>query len=71
MIAKHFGQNFIDDPENDRLNCFGSFNLQDPVCFGQCALSVSCVITKNYYLNGHYPEETPPPELALGWNDLG
>lgn len=33
-----------------RLNCFGEFNRDDPICLKSCALNINCAIAKNQLL---------------------
>ena len=32
-----------------RLNCFGEFDENDPICLKACALNINCAIAKNRF----------------------
>ena len=32
---------------DDRLGCYGNFNIQDPICKGFCALRLRCLIDRD------------------------
>jgi len=34
-------------PMDDRLECYGSFNIQDPICKKFCALRLRCLIDRD------------------------
>jgi len=34
-----------------RLNCFGEFEENDPICLKVCALNINCAIAKNRYFS--------------------
>ena len=36
-----------------RLNCFGEFEENDPICLKACALNINCAIAKNKFFS--YP----------------
>ena len=35
-------------PLDDRLGCYGSFNIQDPICKKFCALRLRCLIDRDH-----------------------
>ena len=43
MKKEFFGKTSFDD----HLECFGNFNLEDPVCKKFCALSLRCAIDRD------------------------
>ncbi|MDR1608250.1 MAG: hypothetical protein LBT38_07580 [Deltaproteobacteria bacterium] len=53
-----------------RLDCFGEFNHNDPICFGGCALALCCANAKSNNFEGHFTEEMARPALTNNWNDL-
>jgi hypothetical protein len=34
-----------------RLDCFGCFDLTDPICQNCCSLSINCAVEKSSYIN--------------------
>ncbi|MDR1871629.1 MAG: hypothetical protein LBS60_06820 [Deltaproteobacteria bacterium] len=55
---------------DDRLDCYGHFDLKDTVCSDLCAIRLNCAISRSLNLNCQLIEDKPHPELGLGWRDF-
>jgi hypothetical protein len=59
--------NIIDNAGRDkldfRLNCFGGYDGQDPICRVGCALALNCAMTKASYFRMQVADDrsAPPP----------
>jgi hypothetical protein len=49
----------------ERLDCFGTYDPGDQICYGRCALALSCALARNEYLDGQVLEGDPRPKVAL------
>jgi hypothetical protein len=36
----------------DRLDCYGKYDKNDPICSGGCSLALICAVARNEYLDG-------------------
>lgn len=41
-----------------RLNCFGEFEENDPICLKSCSLNINCAIAKNRYFGYHITDDS-------------
>ena len=47
------------------LECFGSFDAENPVCLAHCALSMRCAIEKDEYMRMELLEELVSPDGVI------
>ncbi len=45
------------------LDCFGAFDMSDPVCRKHCALCLRCIIEKNRHFQMEFMEDITTGEL--------
>ncbi|MDR1051149.1 MAG: hypothetical protein LBP95_08760 [Deltaproteobacteria bacterium] len=41
------------DNIKERLDCYGDYNRDDPVCVKRCSLSIVCALVRNEILDDH------------------
>jgi hypothetical protein len=49
----------------ERMDCFGTYDAKDQICYRRCALVLSCALARNEYLDGQVLEGDPRPKSAL------
>ena len=51
----------------DQVDCFGSYNKNNPLCAKHCALRLRCAIEQDYNLRSELIEELVSYEDVIGW----
>jgi len=41
----------------ERLNCFGEFNRDDPICLKACAMNIRCAVSKKQFFEQEFDGE--------------
>jgi hypothetical protein len=55
-------------PSYEQVDCFGSYNKNDPLCAKHCALRIRCAIEQDHNIRMEMLEELVASEDLIGRN---